>query len=455
MSETLGDASTESLATGHLGTPIQVFQSRHSLASLTARKPPDVRTFLLYAQDSKGMGHIARSRTIARSLLAAHPNSVAYLVTESPIIEDFPLPERCKYVKLPPHLTSNPLPKNDAADEALNQHVGDDRARLLRDIALELAPDLVLVDHSPLGHKGEFRDGLLALKAQCPDTKFVCGLRDLKDDPARTRARWQALGVYDAFESLYDGIAVYGLRTLYDVAEAYAIPPSVRSKLFYCGYIVREQAPVDAEVLRLLYGLPQDGRLVVATVGSGKDGYRVLEAAQAAVERLRTRFPSLNAIFVTGPFMPAEQAGMLKTQETPRSRVVSQADNLQLVAAADAVVGMGGYNSVYEALSLGRPLVIVPRDIHRAEQRIRAAMLASLGLARAVQPNDLTVENLAEALEWALCVDRRAHARLVREIIPSFDGAERLTAYLGEWLDGDRMRSQSPLKKASSVGQAS
>ena len=44
---------------------------------------------------------------------------------------------------------------------------------------------------------------------------------------------------------------------------------------------------------------------------------------------------------------------------------------------------------------------------------------------------------LAAALEWALRRDRADYARLVREIIPAFDGATRLTAYLARWLGGD------------------
>jgi len=86
---------------------------------------------------------------------------------------------------------------------------------------------------------------------------------------------------------------------------------------------------------------------------------------------------------------------------------------------------------------VARPLVIVPRATHKVEQQIRAETLAARGLARCIHPKDLTGPALAEALEWALRCDRQAHARLVDQIIPSFDGATRLTAYLSRWLGGD------------------
>src|SRR5439155_21691449 len=102
--------------------------------------------------------------------------------------------------------------------------------------------------------------------------------------------------------------------------------------------------------LRQRNGWPQNGPMIVATVGSGYDGYPVLEAARAAVERLQASFPGLHAILVTGPFMPADEQAKLQARGTATCRVVSWADNLELMAAADAVVSMGGYNSVCEAL---------------------------------------------------------------------------------------------------------
>jgi predicted glycosyltransferase len=396
------------------------------------------RTVLLYAQDNQGLGHVTRTLTIARHVLAAFPDVVAYITTKSPISSNFTLPERCDYIKLPTLLTPGTLRRTAADEEAAKQHLRRIRGHILLEAALGLAPDLVLVDHEPLGSKGEFREGLWALKTRRPATRFVFGLRDIMDDAHCIRAAWREMGVYDALEHLYDGIAVYGSQPLFDVAEAYAIPPSVHPKLHYCGYIVRDPPPrVDPLELRRQHGLPATGQLVVAAVGSGSDGYAVLAAARAAIRQLQCARPDLVAIMVTGPFMPAEQQAELCATATATCRVVPQADNLALMAAADAVVSMGGYNSVSEALLVGRPLVIVPRATHKVEQRIRAETLAARGLARWVDPRDLSADRIGAALQWALDCDKAAYARRVREVIPSFDGAARVTAYLAQWLGAD------------------
>src|SRR5438046_10271953 len=116
-----------------------------------------------------------------------------------------------------------------------------------------------------------------------------------------------------------------------------------------------------------MHGLPARGRLLVATVGSGSDGYPVLDGVLAALEHLRE---DLYAVLVTGPYMPADQRANLQARATASWRVVPQADNLELMAAADVVGGMGSYNSVYEAPRGARPLVLGSRAAHTVEQRI-------------------------------------------------------------------------------------
>ena len=402
-----------------------------------------VRTLLLYAQDTRGLGHITRTLAITRRVLDAYPDTVAFIATRSHFAHTYTLPERCDYVKLPSRHTPWHIQRPPEDDEASKEHFRRLRSVILQDVALGLAPDLVLVDHEPLGTNAEFKAGLWALKAECPHTKFVFGLRDIMDDPDRIRAEWRQMGVYEALERLYDGIAVYGSPTLFDPAEAYGIPASARHKMHYCGYVVREAPEIDAAAVRRQYELPEQGRLVLATVGSGYDGYPVLDVAMAAVERLQARHPDLHAILVTGPFMPLQEQAALRARANGVCRVVSTADTFLLMGVVDAIVSMGGYNSVCEALSVGRPVVIVPRATHKVEQKMRAELLTEQGLAKCVLPQALSADTVEGALDWALSVDPELHTRRVRAVVPTFDGAARLAAYLSRWLGEGRFEDHA------------
>ena len=73
-------------------------------------------------------------------------------------------------------------------------------------------------------------------------------------------------------------------------------------------------------------------------------------------------------------------------------------DLMSYIDAADAIVSMGGYNTVSEILSLGKRAVIVPRVKPVKEQWIRAERLAHLGLLRMIHPDNLTPKSLIDAI---------------------------------------------------------
>jgi len=81
----------------------------------------NVSKVLLYAQDNKGLGHINRTLIIARHILAAHQNMVAYIVSKAPISTNFTLPERCDYIKLPMCLNPRDL-QTEQDIESAKQH---------------------------------------------------------------------------------------------------------------------------------------------------------------------------------------------------------------------------------------------------------------------------------------------------------------------------------------------
>jgi predicted glycosyltransferase len=95
-----------------------------------------------------------------------------------------------------------------------------------------------------------------------------------------------------------------------------------------------------------------------------------------------------------------------------------------LLAVADAIVCMGGYNTLTEALSHGLPAVCVPRTAPREEQLLRAAAFERLGLLRMLTPAGLTPEKLADTTEAALRASRPELRARVRAVL-DFDGATR------------------------------
>jgi predicted glycosyltransferase len=99
-----------------------------------------------------------------------------------------------------------------------------------------------------------------------------------------------------------------------------------------------------------------------------------------------------------------------------------------LFDSLDALVCMGGYNTLVEAAALGLPAICVPRVQPRVEQLMRAQAFERLGLVQLCHPDQLG-KRLRIQIEAALkthhsALRSRAHTLL------DFNGAARAAASL-------------------------
>src|SRR5439155_20339682 len=170
----------------------------------------------------------------------------------------------------------------------------------------------------------------------------------------------------------------------------------------YCGYVVNEPPARVAVPWR-----EEGGAVVLATVGGGEDGAALLDAFVLAAAGAPWR-----GVVVAGPMVrPAELSRLAALGARAGVRVVAFVPELAgWFAAVDAVVSMGGYNSLVEAVSTGVPIVCVPRVQPRVEQLSRARAFAERGLLRLLEPDRLGPAALRAAVDAALA-DGRDPAR--------------------------------------------
>lgn len=167
----------------------------------------------------------------------------------------------------------------------------------------------------------------------------------------------------------------------------------------------------------------------------GPDGRPLLEAFLGATAAM----PGWPAVVVTGEFMSAADREAIVRAAGDRDRLVLRdhiADLPAVMAAADLVVAMGGYNTSAEILATGARAVLVPRVWRSgehgnrgrtgvdAEQLVRAEGLARLGAVHMVHPQELSAGSLREAIERVLREPRPAGIPL------PLDGAVRVADHL-------------------------
>jgi predicted glycosyltransferase len=299
------------------------------------------------------------------------------------------------------------------------------RNSLLEATVESFNPAVILADKHPLGARGELEPALALLRER--GGRAVIGFRDILDDPAQVKVEWSQADVPRAIEAYYDRILVYGHPAVVDPVTEYGLPAALASKIRFCGYVC--SPPPQDSMTRDGFPIPQGDRpTVLATAGGGEDGFAILETfVQAAAGA------NWNAIVVAGSQSAPEARQQLRdaAKEAGATYYTFVRGLDAWFGIVDAVVCMGGYNTLSETVSRGTRTVCVPRVVPRTEQLIRAEAFAKLGLLRYVHPDELTPERLRTEVDAALELSREELAEIARTRL-GFDGAARAAEQLLE-----------------------
>jgi predicted glycosyltransferase len=344
---------------------------------------------LLYSHDTFGLGNIRRTLLLTQDLKRLYPKAAILVVTGSPMIHAFRIPDGVDYIKLPclDRVEADRYEPRFLLD--CSEEMKRTRRAILEKSVLGFAPDLMIVDKRPAGVDGELLETLVALQQRQTRTKLVLGLRDILDEPERTKHSLLRNRCFETIDRFFDEVWVYGSESIFDPIKEYDFPNSVARKTFFCGYLKR---PTEAATRQ--GGPPR----VLVTTGGGGDGSRMIETYLEGLAVL-PRNVAVETLVVFGPQMPEGKRTALLGRFGYMSDVTFvdfEADLTKRYAEADVVVSMAGYNTVCELLSFARRAILVPRAEPVMEQLIRARLLAAQGLFDVVEPQDLNPEYLME-----------------------------------------------------------
>ncbi|NJR52414.1 MAG: glycosyltransferase [Leptolyngbyaceae cyanobacterium CSU_1_3] len=352
---------------------------------------------MVYSHDAFGLGNIRRMLAICEYLLEAIPNLSILLLSGSPMIQSFRLPQGLDYIKLPC------LSRNESG-ELSAKFLGTDLETTLKlrsDIMLSAArnfqPDLLLVDKKPYGLRDELKTTVRYLRTTQPQVRCVLLLRDILDSPETTIHDWQTHDFYGAIVRHYDQILVVGMPEVFDVCREYAFPAEVADKVVFCGYLRKAPGKRSPAIVRQELGVTSLEKLVLVTPGGGADGYPMVAAYLDGLT-IETTHKSL---IITGSEMSIEQQQKirLKAKEFSHVQVLEFTDDpMSYMAAANLVVCMSGYNTTTEVLSQAKRAITIPRMKPGKEQLIRAERMQAMDMLTMIHPELLTQDTLKIAV---------------------------------------------------------
>jgi predicted glycosyltransferase len=377
---------------------------------------------LLYSHDTFGLGNIRRTLLLAEELSEQYTGAAILMVTGSQMVHSFRIPDGVDYIKLPC------LDRVDAERyeprflRSWSEEVKRTRSAILEKSVLGFEPDLMIVDKRPAGVDGELAATLEEIRRKRLPTKLVLGVRDILDEPERTRRTLQGNGSFEAIERFYDEVWVYGSRSIFDTVREYGFPDAVARITRFCGYLKRPTAP------RVRVAGPPH---VLVTTGGGGDGTAMIEAYLEGLSSL-PRNVALRTTVVFGPQMSEPAREGVRERFGYLADVTFsdfEPDLTRLYSESDIVVSMAGYNTVCELLSFGHHAILVPRAEPVQEQLIRARLLAAQGLFDLVEPQDLNPSTLISKVLAALKPVEVARVPFDLDGLPRI--RERMRALLG------------------------
>ncbi len=372
-----------------------------------------MRRLLVYSQDGLGLGHLRRTSSIAEEILRRRPDCSVLIIADSPAPPPFDLLTGVDYLKLPTVVKTGSTAWRSGM---LRLEVGETiglRAKLILETYRAFEPDVILVDHMPVGALGELKPMLDALPLGPQRPRTYLSLRDILDEASVIRDVWQGLDAY-SYLSRYDAVLVLGCREIYDADAAYRLSEFAQEVAF-CNYALR-RLPATPE--------PDPGAqpYLLAMDGAGADGFAVAAAFLGALPVVRERF-DCDAVVLTGPTMPRADRDRLRADADERVRIDDTIrDSTDLLLGAEAVVTMGGYNSMCEAVGARKPALVVPRRGPSAEQRTRSRLFADRNLVAMLDPDELP---RPDALAHSLVELIEKGGIPAESAIPSMDGIDR------------------------------
>lgn len=368
----------------------------------------------MYSHDTYGLGHIRRTMAIASHLRNQHTNIL--IITGSPIAGRFTFPDHIDFVRIPGMIKKTNEEYLPLSIKINPDHALDIRKNIIKVTAQTFQPDLFIVDKEPLGLKKEVLPTLKWLRRNLPNTRTILGLRDIMDESSSVRKDWKEKKVYKTLEELYTEIWVYGIKDFYNPITEYSIPESISKKIIFTGYIPRK-VPSKNAVKRFRNRHTANGeKLVVVTPGGGGDGYAMMDTFLSMMES-EVSSTQFRSVLITGPFMKEEE----RNDISERAKKIGiktwhfYKNMEKVLAAADLVVSMGGYNTVCEVLSQGTVSLIIPRETPRKEQLIRAQVLNNRNMVDYLQWDVLTPQTLREKVLHLL-----EHPEPFQEVISHF-----------------------------------
>jgi len=384
---------------------------------------------IFYCQYVFGMGHLFRTIELARAL---SNDDVTLVVGGKEIHVD--LPGHVSLVQLPALYMDEKFTRLIPADpDASVAEIKQRRKEILFSLFREKQPQIFMVELYPFG-RTIFGFELIPLLKEIRSNTFgsvktVCSLRDVlveKRDPVEYEQR-----VIDNLNQYFDLLLIHSDAEYISLEKTFSRAEQINIPVQYTGFVAQKVEGTGRKSFRTALGLDPDEKLIVASAGGGRSGYRLLSGVADAC-RLLTSSHRVRLQMFTGPFLNDAAYQKLAAKAGPNIQIHRfTKDFLSYLLAADLSLSMAGYNTCMNILVTRVPALVWPYPKDR-EQGLRAERLAAAGNLKVLSEKDIDPDRLAGIVEKNLLQPARPKNAI------DLNGAAKTAELIANWMKTDQ-----------------
>lgn len=350
-----------------------------------ARRRP---TALIHCQYVYGIGHFVRTCELARGLGETFD---VFILNGGETVPGYAVPPGVTCVQLPAIYKEEHLDHLSPVDPSLSlSECFEARAGRIERLLSQARPDVLITEHFPFGllFEAEATWLIQRVKEHNPHAKIVSSVRDVIEskDGGRHDAH-----VCDLIHRFYDMVLVHGDPEVMPLSASFPRMGEIAVSLHHTGYVVQPPPPPAPRA---------DPPALVVSVGGGRLGEELLHAALDAHRAVAAAWRHHLVLFA-GAFQ--RDLGKLRARidASEPSRVTlnefGREPYRRALAGASAVICMGGYNTLLEAVATGLPTLVYQRTFqgNNTEQALRLSSFERAGLIRVLGPEELDPERMA------------------------------------------------------------
>jgi predicted glycosyltransferase len=373
------------------------------------------------------MGHLVRSLEFARAL---SDHDVTLMVGGQEV--DMDLPSHVRLLRLPVLTMDEKFTRLIPGTPGLSvDQIRHERKKTIYSLMEKHQPDLFIVELYPFGRSmfGFELEPLLAdiREGRLGQVRAVCSLRDIlveKKDPCVYEER-----VIQKLNRHFDALLVHSDPEILRLEETFSRVADINIPVVYTGFITQQTDAANGRRLRRELALSSAQKLVVASAGGGRSGYRLLTSVIDACELLRDRLPIRLEVFA-GPFLEKEKFKNLTARTSAGFRIRRYTKRfLDYLYAADLSVSLAGYNTCMNLLVTRVPALVYPYA-RQQEQPLRANKIKTLLPMKMLNSADIQPVPLSNHMDQLL-----HHPGIKNAPSVDLDGAAMAARFLGRWID--------------------